>query len=103
MAFTFSKVMPESLPLETWKVLGTRKFRIGMPSCAASTFSHGLAFISSKPERTMTFASRDVQAAAARSAGADEDGVVALAHELLHEGYFSLQKINPQAEDVIPS
>ena len=28
-----------------------------MPSCAASSFSHGLAFISSKPERTMTFTS----------------------------------------------
>ncbi len=49
--------MPESLPFEMTKVFGTRKFRIGMPSCAASSFSHGLAFISSKPERTMTFTS----------------------------------------------
>ena len=28
-----------------------------MPSCCASSFSHGLAFISSKPERTITFTS----------------------------------------------
>src|SRR5205807_1352675 len=28
-----------------------------MPSCCASSFSHGEAFISSKPERTMTFTS----------------------------------------------
>src|SRR6187402_1978937 len=28
-----------------------------MPSCIASSFSHGLAFISSKPERTITFTS----------------------------------------------
>ena len=28
-----------------------------MPSCIASSFSHGEAFISSKPERTMTFTS----------------------------------------------
>ena len=28
-----------------------------MPSCIASSFSQGLAFISSKPERTMTFTS----------------------------------------------
>ena len=28
-----------------------------MPSCIASSFSHGLAFISSKPERTTTFTS----------------------------------------------
>jgi len=27
---------------------------MGMPSCMASSFSHGLAFISSKPERTTT-------------------------------------------------
>ena len=28
-----------------------------MPSCIASSFSHGIAFISSKPERTITFTS----------------------------------------------
>ena len=28
-----------------------------MPSCIASSFSHGLAFISSNPERTITFTS----------------------------------------------
>ena len=28
-----------------------------MPSCAASSFSQGLAFISSKPERTITLTS----------------------------------------------
>ena len=56
-AFTFSKVMPVSLPSLCSKVLGTMKLRMGMPSCIASSFSHGEAFISSKPERTMTFTS----------------------------------------------
>jgi hypothetical protein len=54
---TFSKVMPVSLPLSCSKALGTRKLRIGMPSCIASSFSQGEAFISSKPERTMTLTS----------------------------------------------
>ena len=106
-----------------------------MPSCCASSFSHGLAFISSKPERTMTFTSSpprrfevrqqsmavlpppstmtrlpifvvwpkdtddsqsmpmwmlaapslrpgNVEVAAARRAGADEDRVVAFAEQL---------------------
>ena len=35
--------------------MGTRKLWIGMPSCIASSFSQGDAFISSKPERTTTF------------------------------------------------
>ena len=35
--------------LRCTKALGTRKLRIGMPSCIASSFSHGDAFISSKP------------------------------------------------------
>ena len=39
------------------KALGTRKLRIGMPSCIASSFSQGEAFISSKPERTTTLTS----------------------------------------------
>ena len=56
-ALTFSKVMPVSLPPLCSKVLGTMKLRIGMPSCIASSFSHGEAFISSKPERTMTLTS----------------------------------------------
>ena len=37
--------------------LGTRKLRILTPSCSASSFSHGEAFISVKPERTMTLTS----------------------------------------------
>ena len=54
---TFSKVMPTSLPSSWMKSFGTRKFRIGMSSCIASSFSQGDAFISSKPERTITFTS----------------------------------------------
>ena len=49
--------MPVSFMFCVTKVFGTRKFRIGMPSWPASSFSQGLAFISSKPERTMTFTS----------------------------------------------
>ena len=56
-ARTFSNVMPVSLPLSCTNSLGTRKFRIGMSSCMASSFSQGDAFISSKPERTITFTS----------------------------------------------
>ena len=48
-----------------------------MPSCIASSFSHGEAFISSKPERTMTFTSspprrRDGAAAIHRGVAAAE-------------------------------
>ena len=53
-AFTFSKVMPVSLPFSWVNSFGTRKLWIGMPSCMASSFSQGDAFISSKPERTTT-------------------------------------------------
>ena len=56
-ARTFSKVMPVSRPLSWVNSFGTRKLRIGMPSCIASSFSHGEAFISSKPERTTTLTS----------------------------------------------
>ena len=125
-----------------------------MPSCAASSFSHGLAFISSKPERTMTFTSsppmrargaaavhrgvaaaehddaladlrgvaeghrgqpvdadvdvlralfapRDIEVAAARRAGADEDRVVALGHQRLHRIDFSLLERDAEVEDVV--
>src|SRR5437879_8904975 len=42
-----------SSDLLSWmNAFGTRKLWIGMPSCWASSFSHGEAFISSKPERT---------------------------------------------------
>src|SRR5579883_3396199 len=56
-AFTFSKLTPVRRPLSCVKAFGTRKLRIGMPSCIASSFSHGEAFISSKPERTTTVTS----------------------------------------------
>src|SRR4026208_429824 len=66
--------MPVSFMFCVMKLLGTRKFRIGMPSCIASSFPHGLAFISSKPERTITFTSsppgRRHRAAAATAGGA---------------------------------
>ena len=50
---TFSNITPVSLPASCVNALGTMKLRIGMPSCIASSFSHGDAFISSKPERTI--------------------------------------------------
>ena len=53
-AATFSNVTPVSLPASCVIAFGTRKLWIGMPSCAASSFSHGEAFISAKPERTTT-------------------------------------------------
>ena len=56
-ALTFSKVTPVSLPLSWVNSFGTRKLRIGMSSCMASSFSQGDAFISSKPERTTTLTS----------------------------------------------
>jgi len=45
------------LPLSWVNSFGTRKLRIGMSSCMASSFSQGDAFISSKPERTITLTS----------------------------------------------
>ena len=76
-AFTFSNVTPVSLPSSWVNSFGTRKLRIGMSSCIASSFSQGDAFISSKPERTMTFTSspprrRDGAAAIHRGVAAAE-------------------------------
>ena len=56
-ASTFSNVTPVSLPFSWMNSFGTRKLRIGMSSCIASSFSQGDAFISSKPLRTMTLTS----------------------------------------------
>ena len=56
-AFTFWKVTPVSLPLSWVKATGTMKLRIGISSWMASSFSQGDAFISSKPERTITLTS----------------------------------------------
>ena len=56
-ASTISKRMPFNTPASCTKALGTWKLMIGMPSCIASSFSHGEAFISSNPERTMTLTS----------------------------------------------
>src|ERR1700748_349354 len=53
-AFTFSNLTPVSLPFWCRNSLGTMKLWMGMPSCMASSFSQGDAFISSKPERTTT-------------------------------------------------
>ena len=78
-AFTFSNTMPVSLPSLCRNSFGTRKLWIGMPSRAASSFSHGEAFISSKPERTITFTS--VAAEAARGAAAIHGGVAAAEHD----------------------
>jgi len=67
------------LAVEVHEALGTRKLRIGMPSCIASSFSHGLAFISSKPERTITFTSSTAEAA--RRAAAVHRRVAAAEHD----------------------
>ena len=56
-AATFSNVTPVELAVVVRNSLGTRKLRIGMPSCIASSFSQGDAFISSKPQRTTTLTS----------------------------------------------
>ena len=56
-ALTISNVMPTSRPPSCTKAFGTWKLMIGMPSCIASSFSQGDAFISSKPLRTITFTS----------------------------------------------
>ena len=50
-----------------------------MPSCIASSFSHGDAFISSKPERTMTL--HVLAAEAPRDAAAIHRGVAAAEHD----------------------
>ena len=125
-----------------------------MPSCIASSFSQGLAFISSKPERTITFtsspprrrevrqqsiavlpppstitrlpifvmcpkdtdesqsmpmwmlaaaflAARNVEVAAARRAGADEDRVVAFGEELLQRiDAMAALELDAEVEDV---
>ncbi len=49
LASTFSNSTPVSLPLSWVNSTGTSMLRIGMPSCVASSFSQGEAFISSKP------------------------------------------------------
>ena len=51
---TCSKVTPVNWPSLCSKAKGTMQFRMTTPSWSASSFSHGEAFISSKPERTMT-------------------------------------------------
>src|SRR5215467_13760305 len=56
-AFTFSKRTPVRRPFSCVNSFGTRKFRMGMSSCMASSFSQGDAFISWKPERTITLTS----------------------------------------------
>jgi hypothetical protein len=47
--------MPLITPPSCTTDFGTWQGRIGMPSCIASSFSHGEAFMSSKVERTTTF------------------------------------------------
>src|SRR5712691_6815979 len=42
----------------------------------------------------------DVQVAPARRARADEEGVIALAHQFLHGRYFSMYERNSQVEDI---
>src|SRR6202034_2227440 len=48
---------PVRRPRSWVKAFGARKFRILTSSRMASSFSHGEAFISVKPERTMTLTS----------------------------------------------
>ena len=78
-AFTFSNITPVSLPLSWVNSFGTRKLRIGMSSCMASSFSQGDAFISSKPERTIDL--HVLAAEAARGAAAIHGGVAAAEHD----------------------
>ena len=56
-ALTFSNSTPVRCPFSCVNSFGTSQLRIGMPSCIASSFSHGEAFISSKPLRTTTVTS----------------------------------------------
>ena len=74
---TFSNSTPVSRPPSCVNSFGTRQLRIGMPSCIASSFSQGDAFISSKPLRTTTCTSspprrRDGAAAIHRRVAAAE-------------------------------
>ena len=154
-AFTFWKVTPVSLPLSWVNATGTMKLRIGMSSWMASSFSQGDAFISSKPERTITLTSSpprrravrqqsiavlpppstitrlpilldmaerhagepvdadmdigggflaagNVELAAARRAGADEDRVVVLGQQLLQAvDAMAAFELDAEIEDVI--
>jgi hypothetical protein len=54
---TFSNSTPVKRPRWWVNSFGTSQLRIGMPSCIASSFSQGEAFISSKPLRTTTVTS----------------------------------------------
>jgi hypothetical protein len=56
-SFTHEKSTPLSLPFSTTKAFGGRLLMIGIPSDIASSFSHSEAFITLKPERTMTVTS----------------------------------------------
>ena len=56
-AFTFSNSTPVILPFLCVTSFGTSMLRMGMSSPIASSFSQGDAFISSKPERTITLTS----------------------------------------------
>ena len=78
-AATFSNSTPVSRPPSWVNSLGTRKLWIGMPSCMASSFSQGDAFISAKPLRTTTC--HLLAAEAARGAAAVHGGVAAAEHD----------------------
>ena len=78
-ALTFSKRTPVSLPFSCVNSLGTRKLRIGMPSCIASSFSQGDAFISSKPRAHDDL--HVLAAQAARGAAAIHRRVAAAQHD----------------------
>jgi hypothetical protein len=69
---TIWKRMPVSLPPSCRKASGTWHGRIGMPSCIASSFSQGEAFMSSKVERTITLTS------SARRMGAERQQSIAV-------------------------
>ena len=51
---THSKITPFSFPFSWINSFGGRLLMMGMPSLIASSFSHSLAFITSKPDRTTT-------------------------------------------------
>ena len=78
-ALTFSNSTPSSLPSSCCTSFGTSKLRMGMSSRIASSFSQGDAFISSKPERTITFTS--LAAEPAGGAAAIHRGVAAAEHD----------------------
>ncbi len=154
-ALTFSNSTPVSLPLSWVNSFGTMKLRIGMSSWMASSFSQGDAFISSKPERTITLTSSpprrravrqqsiavlpppstmtrllievmwpnetldsqsmpmwmflpaslrpgNVELAAARRAGADEDRVEVLRQQRLHAvDALAALELDAEVEDVV--